>query len=76
MVWLFHLAFLGLLVGAKNKKMNISVTTNNVEFHDMKQLVKFKAAGTEVEVLVFISSLCILTTNISIAKYVNYIYGH
>ena len=56
--------------------MNISVTTNNVEFHDMKQLVKFKAAGTEVEVLVFISSLCILTTNISIAKYVNYIYGH
>ena len=35
-----------------------------------------KGAGTEVEVLVFISSLCILTTNISIAKYVNYIYGH
>ena len=51
--------------------MNISVTTNKIEFHDSKQLVKFKAAGLEVQVLVLISSLCISTTVIPIAKYVN-----
>ena len=53
--------------------MNISVTTNNVEFHDMKQLVKLKVVGIEVEILVLISSLCISTTVIPIAKYVNHI---
>ena len=54
--------------------MNVSVTTLNVEFHYMKQLVKFKAAGIEVEVLVWISSLCILTTVIPIVKYVNFVH--
>ena len=48
--------------------MNISVTTNNVEFHDIDQLLKFKS-GIEVEMLVWISSFCILTTNIAIVRY-------
>ena len=49
--------------------MTFSVTTNIVEFHDINQLLKFKA-GMEVEMLVWISSFCILATNIAIVKYV------
>ena len=48
--------------------MTFSVTTNIVEFHDINQLLKFEA-GMEVEMLVWISSFCILTTNIAIVKY-------
>ena len=51
--------------------MNISVTSDNVEFSNIKQLIKFKATSVEVEVLVWISSFCILITNIAIIKYVN-----
>ena len=49
--------------------MNISVTNQHVEFNEIKQLVKF-TAGVEVEVLVAISSLCILTSGIPIVRYV------
>ena len=50
--------------------MNISVTANEVEFHDIKHLVDIKP-GAVVEVLVLISSICILTTVVPIVKYVN-----
>ena len=42
--------------------MNISVTNQHVEFNEIQQLVKF-TAGLEVEVLVAISSCCILSDN-------------
>ena len=49
--------------------MNISVTNNNFEFINIKQLINFKANSVEVKVLVWISSFCILLTNIAIMKY-------
>ena len=52
--------------------MNISVTINNVEFiTNIKPLIKFKANSVEVIVLVWVSSFCILLTNIAIMKYDN-----
>ena len=51
--------------------MNISVTSDNVEFSNIKQLINFKANSVEVKVLVWISSFCILLTNIAIMKYDN-----
>ena len=55
--------------GIEKINMNISVTNQHVEFNEIKQLVKF-TAGVEVEVLVAISSFCILTTGIPIVRYV------
>ena len=55
--------------GIEKINMNISVTNQHVEFNEIKQLVKF-TAGVEVEVLVAISSFCILTTGIPIIRYV------
>ena len=53
--------------GIEKINMNISVTNQHVEFNEIKQLVKF-TAGVEVEVLVAISSFCILTTGIPIVR--------
>ena len=50
--------------------MNISVTATEVVFHDIKHLVEPKP-GVEVEVLVLISSICILATVVPIVKYDN-----
>ena len=49
--------------------MNISLTTDLFEIDEITQLVKFKP-GVEVQVLVMISSLCIIMTIIPIVKYV------
>ena len=49
--------------------MNISVTTDFFEIDEITQLVNFKP-GVEFQVLVMISSLCILITVIPIVKYV------
>ena len=48
--------------GIEKINMNISVTNQHVEFNEIQQLVKF-TAGLEVEVLVAISSCCILSDN-------------